>query len=286
MSVDHYENFPVASWLCPPRLRPAVTAVYHFARTADDLADEGDCAPGERLASLTAFRADLDAIVAGSAASDRWAPVFGPLAAVISRHGLPTHLLGALLDAFEQDVVKSRYSDRTELLDYCRRSANPVGRLLLHLYGLADEGAQRRSDAICTALQLANFWQDLQIDTQRGRLYVPQADCRRHGVDPDELLAGRDSPAARALVCELVGWTRGFLLGGASLVHDVPGRAGWELRLVVQGGLRILDRIERMDGATLRRRPRLGGIDVLPIGWRAIRMGGSARRPMAAGPTS
>lgn len=272
MSVDHYENFPVASWLCPPRLRPAVTAIYGFARTADDLADEGVAAPQERLESLAAYRQDLAATLAGHAPSPRWPHVFGPLATAIARHRLPENALGALLDAFEQDVVKSRYADRTELLDYCRRSAEPVGRLLLHLYGIDDEVALRQSDAICTSLQLANFWQDLSVDTQRGRLYVPEADCRRFAIDPADLLAGCDSAAVRLLVADLVAWTRELMQSGAALVHAIPGRAGWELRLVVQGGLRILERIEQLDCGALLQRPALGWLDTPPIGWRAVRM--------------
>jgi len=272
VSVDHYENFPVASWLCPPRLRPAIAAIYGFARTADDLADEGTAPAAERLADLAAYRRDLDAIYAGQTPAPRWANVFEPLAGAVRAHALPHALLADLLSAFEQDVVKQRYADRTELLDYCRRSANPVGRLLLHLYGIADATSLRRSDAICTALQLANFWQDLGIDTRRGRLYLPLADCARCGVDPQAALAGQDSPALRALVAAQVAWTRALMHEGAPLVHAVPGRAGWELRLVVQGGLRILDKIAALDHATISVRPRLGAADVPRLAWRALRM--------------
>lgn len=272
MSDKHYENFPVASWLSPPALRPAVMAIYRFARTADDIADEGDAPAAERLADLAAFRADLDAVAAGHAPSPRWPEVFGPLADVMSRHRLPPELLGDLLDAFAQDTEKSRYADRAELLDYCRRSANPVGRLLLHLYGVADSAALRQSDAICTALQLANFWQDFGVDTKRGRLYAPEVDCRRFGVDPSDLLAGRDSAAAHALVGELAGWARDLMRSGADLVHAVPGRAGWELRLVVQGGLRILEKIDRIGGATLHSRPVIGAVDAPVLAWRALFM--------------
>ncbi len=272
VAVDHYENFPVASLLCPARLRPAVQAIYVFARTADDIADEGDASPSMRLASLAAYREDLEAIASGRPASTRWPEVFVPLAAAMQRHLLPVDPLAALLDAFTQDVTVTRYTDRTALLDYCRRSAIPVGRLLLHLYGVAGSDVLARSDAICTALQLANFWQDLGRDTARGRLYVPEADCRRHGVDPAALLAGRDGEPARAVVRELVAWSRDLMLFGAPLVHAVPGLAGWELRLVVQGGLRILERIDRLDGATLLRRPTIAWADAAAIGWRALCM--------------
>ncbi len=276
VSVDHYENFPVASVLCPRALRPAVTAIYHFARTADDIADEGDAAPEQRLADLRDYRADLAAAAAGAQPSARWPGVFRPLRAAIERHGLPETLLADLLSAFAQDVTRREYADRADLLDYCRRSANPVGRLMLHLYGAPDDASLRQSDAICSALQLINFWQDLSIDTARGRLYLPLADCRRHGVAPEALRAGADGPAVRALVADACGWARGLMDDGAPLVHRPGGRAGWELRLVVQGGLRILDRIAALDHATLRH-AKLVAADVPVMIWRALRM----RRPRA-----
>ena len=279
MGVDHYENFPVASWLCPPALRPAIVAIYRYARTADDIADEGSASNTERLADLAAYRADLEAVSAGRMPSDRWVQVFGPLARAIERCRLPVPLLSALLDAFAQDATNPRYADRNELIDYCRRSADPIGRLLLHLYGIDDPRALAQSDAICTALQLANFWQDLGVDASRGRLYVTNADARRHGVDLADLLARRDSDRLRALVIELVAWTRERMHAGAPLVHTIGGRAGWELRLVVQGGLRVLERIDRLGGATLTTRPVLGIADAPVIGWRALTM----RRPRAAG---
>ncbi len=272
MAVDHYENFPVASWLCPRPLRPAVKAIYAFARTADDIADEGDAEPEERLAALAAYHDDLTAIAGGRSPSAQWPDVFAPLAVVMARHRLPIEPLSALLDAFTQDVTVTRYTDRTTLLDYCRRSAAPVGRLLLHLYGIGNAESLARSDAICTALQLANFWQDLGVDTRRGRLYAPEADCLRHGVTVADLLAGRDSAEVHALVLNLAGWARELMEFGAPLVHTIPGRAGWELRLVVQGGLRILERIVVIDGATLSQRPELGSADALLMGWRALRM--------------
>lgn len=279
MSVEHYENFPVASWLCPPSLRSAVAAIYWFARTADDLADEGDASAAARLADLAAYRQDLHAVAAGNAPSSRWPAVFGPLAEAIARHALPTALLDALLSAFAQDVVKSRYADRADLLDYCRRSANPVGRLLLHLYGIAAAGSLQRSDAVCTALQLANFWQDLGSDLRdRRRLYLPLADCARHGIDPDSLFDGLDTPALRCLLADEVDWARTLMHEGAPLVHEIPGRAGWELRLVVQGGLRILEKIERLGFGVLDARPRLRSADGPLLLWRAWRMHAPAAR--------
>jgi hydroxysqualene synthase len=281
VSVDHYENFPVASLLCPPALRPAVAAIYGYARTADDLADEGDASAAQRLADLAAFRADLQLSVRGLSTSGRWPRVFGPLRVELEAHALPVPLLTDLLSAFEQDVVKTTYADRAELLDYCRRSANPIGRLLLHLYGVSDAASLRQSDAICTALQLTNFWQDLSVDTARGRVYLPAFDCARHGVDADALRTRRDSPELRALVATMVAWTRELMYDGAPLVHAIPGRAGWELRLVVQGGLRVLEKIEALDHAVMRRRPKLHAYDVPGLCWRALRM--HAARPLAAG---
>ena len=281
MSVDHYENFPVASWLCPPELRTPITAIYRFARTADDIADEGDAAPATRVGDLADFRADLFAVASGAAPSLRWPQVFVPLGAAIARHRLPTTLLADLLDAFGADAVQTRYGDRTALLDYCRRSANPIGRLLLHLHAIDDAESLTRSDAICSALQLANFWQDLGADATRGRVYVPAADAQRHGVSIAELLDLRDSARVRALVVELVGWARELMLSGAPLVHAIGGRAGWELRFVVQGGLRILEKIDRLGGATLQERPSIRWRDAPVLAARALTMrrAGTARAP-------
>ncbi|MDH0864265.1 squalene synthase HpnC [Mitsuaria sp. GD03876] len=273
MSIEHYENFPVASWLSPPALRPAIMAIYRFARTADDLADEGDAPAAVRLRDLADYRADLRATAEGRTPSPRWAaPVFASLGPVIARYRLPVPLLEDLLDAFEQDLVKTDYATRAELLDYCRRSANPVGRLLLHLYGIDDADALRRSDAICSALQLINFWQDFTVDGPRGRIYAPLEDRRRHGVEGQDLLALRDSPAARALIGSLCGWARALMAEGAPLAHRIPGRAGWELRLVVQGGLRILDKLDAAGHDALLRRPTVGASDAPLLLWRALTM--------------
>lgn len=274
-SIDHYENFPVASWLCPPRLRPAVAAIYWFARTADDLADEGNAPPAQRLADLAEYGADLARVAQAAGPSARWPQVFGPLAVAIDRWRLPQPLLQDLLSAFEQDVARTRdgagYRDRGDLLDYCRRSANPVGRLMLHLYGVGDPASLAQSDAICSALQLINFWQDLRQDLARGRRYLPDSDCQTHGVDP---MAPADSDPARrqALVRDECAWARALMHDGAPLVHRVPGRAGWELRGVVQGGLRILDRIEALGFDTFVHRPKLRPIDLPLIGARMLRM--------------
>ena len=274
--VDHYENFPVASWLCPPRLRPPIAAIYWFARTADDIADEGDAPAAQRLSDLDAYRSDLLACLAGAADSGRWPRVFGPLRAAIAQFALPAQPLADLLDAFRQDVAKTRegsgYEDRQALLAYCRRSADPVGRLLLHLYLVRDDSLLAMSDAVCSALQLINFWQDLGVDIARGRYYLPAEDARRHGLDPAQPQLWAADPRARALVAELCDWARALMLSGAPLARRVPGRAGWELRLVVQGGLRILDRIAAGGFDTLRARPRLRALDAPVLLWRAMRM--------------
>ncbi|GAD24822.1 squalene synthase HpnC [Acidovorax sp. MR-S7] len=274
--VTHYENFPVASLLCPPHLRQPIAALYAFARTADDIADEGDAPASERLAALAAYGADLQAIAEGRAPSPRWAGVFLPLQRVLRSHALPVPLLHDLLSAFAQDVEATAraatYPDRAALLDYCRRSANPVGRLLLHLYGVQGEAALRESDAICSALQLINFWQDLSVDIPRGRHYLADADCAAHGVSRADLAALRPTPATTRLLQDNARWARALMQSGAPLVHRLPGRAGWELRLVVQGGLRILDRIDALQGGNLCRRPVLGPLDWLRMLARAVRM--------------
>ena len=270
--VSHYENFPVATMLCPPHLRPAIAAIYWFARTADDMADEGDALPQSRLNDLAAYRADLTATAAGLPHSNRWADVFDRLGLAIRQFALPVDLLADLLSAFEQDVVKQRYVDQAELLDYCRRSANPVGRLLLHLYGVLDADSLKQSDCICTALQLINFWQDLGEDIARGRIYLPADSWAAHGVDEAQLLARDSNPNTVNLIAVHARMAGAMMRKGSRLVKKVPGRGGWELRLVVQGGLRILDKIEAQGFDTLRRRPKLGQWDVAVMGWRALGM--------------
>ncbi|MDH4391561.1 MAG: squalene synthase HpnC [Aquabacterium sp.] len=272
MPVDHYENFPVASLLCPPAMRAGVTAVYHFARTADDIADEGDASAEHRRQQLQHYRLALLASADGQPPAGDWAPVFGPLARAITMHQLPLGLLTDLLDAFTQDTHNPRYEDRAQLLDYCRRSANPVGRLMLHMAGVHGAQALAQSDAICSALQLINFWQDPSVDLPRGRHYVPQADARHHGLTLDQLAQQPDSPASEALLRALCQWAGALMAEGAPLACQVPGRLGWELRLVVQGGLRILERISAMHYRTLRQRPKLGPTDLPVMAWRALRM--------------
>jgi len=276
MAVDHYENFPVASLLLPRALRAAVRDIYRFARTADDIADEGQAEPAERLADLAEFRRALD-ILEGCSATDAPLPrpaIFVPLASTIARHGLPAELFRDLLSAFEQDVTRHRYDNDVELLDYCRRSANPVGRLLLHLYERHDENNLACSDAICTGLQLANFWQDVALDWRKGRVYLPRDKRERHGVSEDwirrcsesaQLLSSdNDATAAQAwqsLMREQVRQARELLLAGQPLTRRLPWRAGLELRLVVQGGLLILERLDQLHYDVFQRRPVLRTMD-------------------------
>ncbi len=269
MPVDHYENFPVASFLVPPRLRRPIEVIYRFARSADDIADEGDTPAEERLAGLAAYQAQLDRIEAGQAPE---IPLFTDLAGVISRHQLPVSLFRDLLDAFAQDVIKKRYADFDEVLDYCRRSANPVGRLVLHLFGRTKPHHLRQSDAICSALQLANFWQDIAIDWAKDRVYLPQCDLARFGVSEDDIANQRWSESWARLIDFQIERTRTMMRSGAPLVHDLPGRMGWEIRFTVQGGLRILERIQRVRGDIFRQRPRLGPWDLLILAGRCLTM--------------
>lgn len=274
--MEHYENFPVASWLCPAHLRPPISAIYAFARTADDIADEGAAPAPERLADLAAFRRDLYASAAGVPDSGRWPQVFGPLRLALSDFCLPITLLEQLLDAFEQDVRFTagslRYETDAELLDYCRRSANPVGRLLLHLYGIDDGLSMAQSDQICSALQLINFWQDLSVDVQRSRWYPSRQTMRRFGVADADLQAASLSGQATRMLTHYVREAREMMRQGAPLACRIKGRAGWELRFVVQGGLRILDKIEALGYRSWLQRPTLAWRDMPLLAWRVWRM--------------
>ncbi|MEA5097815.1 MAG: squalene synthase HpnC [Burkholderiaceae bacterium] len=267
MPVDHYENFPVASFLLPKHLRPAVQTIYAFARSADDIADEGNAPNEVRLELLNAYGAALDRIQSGL---NPKSALFQALDDVIRNYRLPLQPFRNLLSAFKQDVVKTRYANFDELKDYCRRSANPVGELMLHLYGAADAKNLGDSDAICTALQLINFWQDVAIDWQKDRIYLPQDEMQQFGVSAAHLEKRMSNDAWRKLMQFQVDRARAMMHSGAPLAQRLPGRIGWELRLVVQGGLRILEKIEAADYDVFRRRPKLGKPDWLMIGWRAL----------------
>ncbi|MDZ7652219.1 MAG: squalene synthase HpnC [Burkholderiaceae bacterium] len=266
MGVDHYENFPVASLLLPASLRAPVQAIYRFARTADDIADEGDAADADRLRALAELGVQLDAIEAGRPSD------WPDLARAVAQHHLPLDLLRDLLSAFAQDVTVKRYAGHAALLDYCRRSANPIGRLLLALYRQQSAALLAQSDAICSALQLINFWQDIEVDWRKGRVYLPQSELERFGVEEAQIAAQRVDSRWVALVAAQVAHARTMLLSGAPLARALGGRIGWELRLVVQGGLRIAEKIDAVGGDVFRRRPVLGKADWAVVTARAIRM--------------
>lgn len=286
---QHYENFPVASLLCPPHLRGVITAIYWFARTADDLADEGQVSSEQRLTDLAAYRYDLHVCASSQAdpaaptsISPRWTAVFSALAPHIATFQLPIDLLDDLLKAFAQDVDYTAaghwYADHTELLDYCSRSANPVGRLLLHLYGVNDKAALHASDAICSALQLINFWQDLSRDIPNNRYYLPRDLMQLCSVKKADLLTSIDTPDTAKLIAHCTSLARATMLKGVHLPQrvrkQIGGLEGWraslELRCVIQGGLRIADKIDHLHHRTLSQRPKLGKWDACVVVWRAL----------------
>ncbi|MGV3742382.1 MAG: squalene synthase HpnC [Burkholderiaceae bacterium] len=269
MPVDHYENFPVASILLPAHLRGAVETIYAFARSADDLADEGDACPEDRLASLSAYETELDAIARGASPET---PLFIDLSRVIAEFNLPISAFYDLISAFKQDVSTLRYARYEDLLDYCRRSADPVGRLMLHLYGAANDMNRKQSDAICSALQLINFWQDVALDWNKDRIYIPQEDLSIFQVNERHIAHQLADQDWQALMRFEVDRARALMLYGAPLALRLPGRIGWELRLVVQGGLRILEKIESVQYDVFQRRPKLEKSDWIRVAWRALRM--------------
>lgn len=258
MSVGHYENFPVASLLLPRRLREPIEVIYRFARTADDFADEGDEPNDVRLSRLSVYRAELERIAGDEPPHGL---LFTDIARIVREYGLPPALFRDLLDAFAQDVTKKRYANFAELGDYCRRSANPVGRLLLHLFKRTSEHELAGSDAICTALQLINFWQDVERDFAKGRIYLPQDEMASHGVSEQHIAEARCDAAWRSLLAFQVARSRAMILAGAPLARSLPGRIGLEIRTTIQGGLRILEKIERVDYDVFRRRPVLRAFD-------------------------
>lgn len=268
MSTQHYENFPVASILLPARLRPAVKTLYAFARSADDLADEGHATPDKRLTSLQSYSAELHRIDSGKPAQTE---LFQRLAGVVQQYQLNTRPLHDLLSAFSQDVIQTRYQSFEELLDYCARSANPVGRLMLALFGQDRPPHLERSDAICSALQIINFLQDVAIDWQKSRIYLPQQDLQRFGVSEQQIAHAE----VDARWCELMAFevdrARTMMRFGSGLALDMPGRFGWELRLIVLGGLRVLEKIEAVGFDVFRHRPTLDKRDWLGLCWRAWR---------------
>jgi len=274
MAVDHYENFPVASVLLPRAVRTDVINLYRFARVADDIADEGDATPAQRLQALREFRRALhhigehkDTDSVGDLALDQ---IFLPLGQTIARHRLPLTPLTNLLCAFEQDIQVKSYLSEDSLNDYCRRSANPVGRLLLHLFGQADEESLWQSDAICTALQRINFLQDVAIDFEKDRIYIPQTDLTLAGVTKQHFEKQICDAAWQALMKQQISVCRGLMQKGAPLGRNLRGRIGLEIRLIIQGGLRILEKIEAIEFDVFRHRPVLRRSDWIRMLWRAL----------------
>jgi squalene synthase HpnC len=272
MAVNHYENFPVASFLMPRALVPAVTAIYRFARTADDIADEGTAGAGERLRLLAALQDDLARLQTQAGPAH---PTVAALQAHVRQHHLPVQAFEHLLSAFAQDVTTTRYATYQDVLDYCRRSANPVGRLMLCLYRAHGLRQQQQSDAVCTGLQLVNFWQDVQIDLQKDRIYLPQEDLLRFGVPEQELVA---QPAA---VMQTTAWqglmqfevnrAADLLRQGLPLKRALGGRIGLELAAIIHGGLRICEKLAACGYDVARARPVLTKRDWVVIGWRALK---------------
>jgi len=273
----HYENFPVASWLAPAPMRPHVAALYAFARAADDFADEGALPPEERLRLLGDWQNRLHACVAerdarhvpdGGQSTDQ---IFLALGATIRACKLPVALFDDLLSAFRQDITTHRYASWRDVLDYSRRSANPVGRLVLRIAGYDDPALDRSSDALCTALQLTNFWQDLARDWQKGRLYVPLEDVAACGARMEDLDRAKMSEPWRRALKGTVDRTRDLFGSGRHVCDGVGGRLRYELRLTWLGGQRILERLERVEYDVFVQRPALGPADVPVLCWRTVR---------------
>lgn len=314
LSVDHYENFPVAGLLCPRPIRAAIVAIYAWARAADDIADEPGRELAERLALLAALRAQLPATDANSAqnlptslnlqSSPNW-PNLGPnglfrssgfgadlpslpaplaaiaaqLNAAIARHNIAAQPFHDLLSAFEHDVLASAhgyfYADRAALLTYCRHSAAPVGRLVLHLWGVRDAQSVAQSDAICAALQLINFWQDASVDLPRQRYYLPERDCADFALDARTIASNStqiNAKAVQPLFAALLDWAEQCMHEGQDLALRLKGRPGWQLRLVVQGGLRMARKIRAQNGENLHQRQKLNMWDWFCVIFKACTM--------------
>jgi phytoene synthase len=261
----HYENFPVGLFV-PKEKQPYVHALYAFARTADDFADEPRY-EGSRREKLDEWERRLRACYRGEAED----PIFVALGETVRRLEIPPELLLDLLSAFRQDVEKNRYETWDELLDYCRRSADPVGRLVLLVFGYRDPGLPPLSDAICTGLQLANHWQDVAVDLRKDRIYVPRELMRRFGVGEWDLSAGQVGDGFRALMAELIARTRALFERGRPLCDRVGRDLRFEMRLTWLGGSSILDGIEAVEADVFRRRPQHGALDKLRLAWRAWR---------------
>jgi squalene synthase HpnC len=256
--ISHYENFPVASFLLPARFRAPVALIYAFARHADDIADEGDASRVERLAQLEQLRAELDCINLGA---EPRTPLFRELKQMVSREHLPIEPFYHLLHAFTQDVNKHRYANFGEVMDYCSRSANPIGRLLLHLYGAAHEKDIAYSDAICSSLQIINFLQDVAVDYKKDRIYLPQDEMSRYEIAESLIARGEPGGTWQEFMAFQIERARGMLNSGRPLGKILTGRVGLELRVIIEGGERILEKLTQIRGDVFRRRPVLHAPD-------------------------
>jgi hydroxysqualene synthase len=261
----------VASFLLPKPVRPHIAALYAFARTADDFADEGQRTHEERYRLLEDWRELLWQATDAAAWRKLYSPLFRALGHTIRQCSLPVSLLEDLLSAFRQDVATTRYATWADLMDYCRRSANPVGRLVLRICGYADDEIERRSDAVCTALQLANFWQDVAIDWKRGRLYLPREEWEAVGAPESDLEAGWITPPWRAALASAAARTRALFDEGRAVCDLVEGRLRYELRLTWLGGTLILDRLETVGYDVFASRPTIRRGDIPGLAWRAMR---------------
>lgn len=283
MSPGHYENFPVGSIFLPRRLRAPIRAIYAFARSADDFADEGDDPAEIRLAKLAEYHAQLDALErSGSDENAVEHPIFKALAPHIRRFDLPYSLFHDLLSAFEQDCTKTRYAHFGEVMDYCKRSANPIGRLLLRLYGDNDAKHQAWSDGICSALQLINFLQDVAIDWRKDRIYLPQDEMAKFGISERQIAEGRCDALWQQFMKGQIERARRMLQAGAPLGLALRGRIGFEMRLIILGGERILSQLHASRGDMFQHRPKLRVSDWLNMLWRAL----NTRSPRAASAAS
>lgn len=267
MSVNHYENFPVASILLPKKLRLAVKAIYAFARSADDIADEGDALAITRLARLADYAALLNVIEGGFIPNH---PVFTALALQINNHHIPLQPFRDLLSAFSQDVKKKRYANLGEIIDYCRRSANPVGRLMLHLYGDRDPKHLAYSDAICSSLQLINFLQDIAVDYGKNRIYLPQDELAAHHISETQIARGDSGGLWRVFMLKQIERARTLLQAGAPLGRHLKGRIGLELRITILGGETILQKLHADPSCVFHHRPVLTRRDWIIMLTRAL----------------
>ncbi len=266
LAESHYENFPVGSFLLPKEFRGPIRLVYAFARVADDIADEGSDPEEARLRRLDEWEGEFRKAAAGNSGM----PFFRDLHGSIVKYAIPTSLFLDLITAFRMDASGKDYDTFEDLLFYCRHSANPVGRILLHIFNCANTETERLSDYICTALQLANFWQDLSVDIERNRVYIPREDFERFGLRAADMRNGGGNDAIRALIQFQVERTKKFFHDGKPLLRSIDKRFALELRLTYHGGLRIAEKVERLGGNILHQRPVLSQYDWALIALRSL----------------